>query len=124
MVCFFWRDRSDHTAYAKHYGQLKKEENDMRIYKLSLWNKSEKLDLRKNEDQIKKVLSMLVSDNKKDVSNANILKLAKSYLVLEVIESRKFWHQSFGKNLKNDFGLYNFCDSKNPNRMFKWDFQK
>lgn len=99
---------------------LCKLEYEMIRYNLTLYSKSEKLDLNTKKEQITEVLSILETDQKKAVSDANLISISKCSIIIEVEESGKYWHQSFGKILKNKFNMHNFCNPKNSNRMFKW----
>ncbi|MCD4769882.1 MAG: hypothetical protein K8R35_06930 [Bacteroidales bacterium] len=91
------------------------------MYYITLYNKSDKLDLRKKKTAIKEVLEYLVFDkNQKDFKSASILTIEKNYLELEVDETDNNWHMRFGKILANNFGMREFCDPCDSSRLFKW----
>ena len=88
-------------------------------YKVVLHNKSSKLDLHEKSKHMKDVLNYLIYD-RRDLNQARILGIKQHSIMVEVDEESKNWHSRFGNILANKSGMREYCDSVNPERLFRW----
>lgn len=91
----------------------------MKSYYLNLINKNINLDLIKKTTQIYNCLDALNKMGKGLISYERI-KISKDSIVLTVEEGDKWWHQTFGKNLANDYGMREYCSDRDSAKMFAW----
>lgn len=91
----------------------------MKSYYLKLINKKSNLDLIKKTTQINNCLDEIIKMGKGLISYT-INKISKNNIILTVEEVDKWWHQTFGKLLANDYGMRDYCSARDSAKMFKW----
>ncbi len=91
----------------------------MKSYYLKLINKNSNLDLTKKTDQINNCLNEIGKMGKGLISYT-INKISKNSIILTVEEEDKWWHQTFGKLLANDYGMRDYCSERDSAKMFEW----
>lgn len=96
------------------------------IYELYLINRKDRsLDLRLKENEIKEVIDYVLRGGSKGtaygyVGDISLESVRKDIIVLHVEESYNKWHWVVGQRLAQQYGMRNYCDPNNPERMFKW----
>lgn len=91
----------------------------MKSYILKLINKNKNLDLTQKTTEINDCLEEIIRMGKGLIS-FKINKISKNSIILTVEEEDKWWHQTFGKLLANDFGMRDYCSERDSTKMFGW----
>ena len=91
----------------------------MKSYFLKLINKNSSLDLIQKTTQINNCLDEILKMGKGLISYT-INKISKNSIVLTVSEEDKWWHQTFGKLLANEYGMREYCSARDSAKMFEW----
>jgi len=91
----------------------------MKSYFLKLINKNSNLDLTKKAGQINNCLAEIVKMGKGLISYT-VNTINKNSIILTVYEEDKWWHQTFGKLLANEYGMREYCSSRDSTKMFDW----
>jgi len=88
-------------------------------YILKLVNKNKNLDLTKNTTKINDCLEEILRMGK-GLNSYKVNKISNNIIVLTVEEESKWWHQTFGKLLANEYGMREYCSDKDSTKMFEW----
>ena len=91
----------------------------MKSFILKLINKNNNLDLTQKSTQINNCLDEILN-KRKGLISFNINKISNDFVILTVEEKDKWWHQTFGKLLANDYGMREYCSDRNSAKMFDW----
>lgn len=91
----------------------------MKSYYLKLINKNSNLDLTNKTAQINDCLNEIINMGKGLISYT-INKISNNSIILTVEEEDKWWHQTFGKKLANDYGMREYCSARDSTKMFEW----
>ena len=91
----------------------------MKSFILKLINKNNNLDLTQKSTQINNCLDEILN-KRKGLISFNINKISNDFIILTVEEKDKWWHQTFGKLLANDYGMREYCSDRNSAKMFDW----
>jgi len=86
---------------------------------LKLINKNNNLDLTKNTTKINDCLEEILRMGK-GLNSYKVNKISTNIIVLTVEEESKWWHQTFGKLLANEYGMREYCSDKDSTKMFEW----
>lgn len=92
----------------------------MKSFILKLINKNNNLDLTQKSIQINNCLVEILNMGKGLISY-NINKISKDIIIITVEEKNKWWHQTFGKLLANDYGMREYCSERDSAKMFDWN---
>lgn len=91
----------------------------MKTYFLKLINNDTNLDLIQKTTQINNCL-VEITNMRKGLTNFKVNNIHKNSLELIVDEKDKWWHQTFGKLLANEYGMRQFCSQWESSKMFIW----
>lgn len=91
----------------------------MKSFILKLINKNNNLDLTQKSTQINNCLDEILN-KRKGLISFNTNKISNDFIILTVEEKDKWWHQTFGKLLANDYGMREYCSDRNSAKMFDW----
>ena len=91
----------------------------MKSYVLKLINKNKNLDLTQKSTEINNCLNEILN-KRKGLNSFKLNKISKDCIILTVKEEDKWWHQTFGKLLANDYGMREFCSDRDSAKMFDW----
>ena len=93
-------------------------------YTLELINTNQ--NLTSKAEEINLVIQEILSGGKNGSSFASVSNIilippiTPTRIILDVVESDKSWHKSFGNKLANDHGMRVYCNPLNQEEMFIW----
>gem|GEM_PF-2944723 len=56
----------------------------------------------------------------KGLNSYKVNKISTNIIVLTVEGESKWWHQTFGKLLANDYSMREYCSDRDSRKMFEW----